>query len=103
MNFDKIIKQLKEEIPPTKADAEEMKENIKTFIMLKEIKNKKTKTKEDLEKACKALCYSSLAFCCDITKPCLFRNSVLDALGISMKEFRERKMKLHREFMGEVC
>ena len=98
MNFDRLIKQLKAEIPQTKADAEEMEGDIKTFIMLKEIKDKKVKTRVDFEKACGSLCYKSLAYCCDIFKPCMYRNAVLDSLNISMKEFREKKMKMHREF-----
>ena len=99
MNFNKIIKELKAEKPENKEEALELKQDIKTFSMLKKIKEKKVKTKKDFERACGALCYESLAFCCDITKPCLHRNAVLDALGISMKEFRERKMKLHGEFV----
>ena len=98
MNFDKIIKDLKAEKPEDEEEVLELKENIKNFTMLKKIKAKRVKTKRDFEKACKALCYGSLAFCCDISNPCLFRNAVMNALGISMKEFRKRKKRWHEEF-----
>lgn len=101
MNFDKLIKELKAEKPEDKEEALELKQDIKTFTMLKKIKAKKTKTRADFEKAFKALCYSSLAFCCDITKPCLHRNAVLDTLGVSLKEFRKRKMRWHEKFIDD--
>ena len=99
MNFDKIIKDLKAEKPEDVEEALEQKENIKTFTMLKKIKAKKVKTRADFEKAFEALCYGSPSFCCDITKPCMHRNGMLDALGISIKEFRALKMKWHEEFI----
>lgn len=99
MDFNKLIKQLKAEKPEDVEEALEIKEDIKVFTMLKKIKEKKIKTKADFEKAFKALCYGSPAFCCDITKPCLHRNGMLDALNISIKEFREIKMKWHEEFI----
>ena len=67
--------------------------------MLKKIKAKKVKTKIDFEKAFESLCYLSPVFCCNIGKPCMIRNAVLDALGISLKEFRKIKMKWHEEFV----
>jgi len=101
MNLDKLIKQLKAEKPENKEEALELKQDIKTFTMLKKIKTKKVKTRADFEKAFKALCYSSPTFCCDITKPCMHRNAVLDALGVSLKDFRKIKMKWHEEFLEE--
>ena len=94
MNLNKLINQLKAEKPENKEEALELKQDIKTFTMLKKIKTKKVKTRADFERACGALCYESLAFCCDITKPCLHRNAVLDALGISMKELNKQLMLL---------
>ncbi len=99
MNFDKLIKQLKAEKPEDIEEALEIYENIKTFTMLKKIKDKKVKTKSDFKKAFSGLCYGSIAFCCDITKPCLFRNSVLHALGISLKDYSKIKKKWNDEFV----
>lgn len=99
MNFDKIIKDLKEQKPEDMEEILEIEEDIKTFTMLKKIKVKKIKTKRDFEKAFGALCYGSPSFCCDTNKPCLHRNAVLDALGISLRAFRKIKMKWHEEFV----
>ena len=99
MNIDKIIKQLKAEKPQDNEEAEEQKDNIKNFTMLKEIKNKKVKTKADFKKAFSALCYGSITFCCDITKPCLSRNAVLNSLGISIKDYSKIKKKWGDEFI----
>jgi len=87
--------------PEDEEEAEELKEELKNFLLLKKIKEKKIKTKQDFEKACKTLCYESLAFCCDINKPCLSRNAVLDALKISLKDFRERKIKWHNKLRDD--
>lgn len=100
MNFDKIIKDLKAEKPEDIEEILEIEEDVKTFLMLKKIKAKKVKTRKDFEKAFEALCYGSPVFCCDINKPCLNRNGVLDALGISVKDFRKIKMEWHEEFVG---
>jgi len=101
MNFDKLIKEIKTQKPEDEEEALELKEDLKNFTMLKKIKAKKTKTRADFEKAFSGLCYSSPAFCCDISKPCLHRNAVLDALGVSLEEFRKRKMRWHDRFIED--
>ena len=100
MNFDKIIKDLKAEKPKDREETQEIGENIKVFTLLKKIKEKKVKTKLDFDKVFGTLCFKSIAFCCGPSNPCLLRNAVLDALGISMKDYLKIKKKWNKEFIS---
>jgi len=75
---------------------------------LKSLKEKESLTEEEVRGAMKFTCYDSLAFCCNLGengKPCFHRDSVLEALGISPKEFLRIKDdftdRIVREVMGK--
>lgn len=45
------------------------------------------------------LCYKSLAYCCSLTKPCIYRDTALAVFGISEKQFQLIKNETHQQFM----
>jgi len=47
------------------------------------------------------LCFRSLAFCCDLVKPCIERGVYCALRGIDAKTFRRVKREAHRVFKGE--
>lgn len=99
MNFNKIIDGLRTEKIEDKEEDQERKNSIKVFTLLKKIKDQKVKTKSDFDKAFGTLCHKSISFCCGKNNPCLFRNAVLDALGVSMSDYLKIKKKWDKEFI----
>lgn len=65
------------------------------YEVLKRLKDKDNKTREDIEEAMKkALCFSSIAYCCGSSenphgegKQCPFRDGFLDAIGWSVSSY----------------
>jgi TIM-barrel protein len=54
----------------------------------------------------KNTCFGSLAWCCKISSPCMFRNMTLESKGLSAREYMRCKHRLsekilHRVFDGE--
>jgi TIM-barrel protein len=47
-------------------------------------------------------CFGSLAWCCKISSPCMFRNMTLKQAGISMKEYMRLKRELSETIMNRV-
>jgi len=47
-------------------------------------------------------CFGSLAWCCKISSPCMFRNMTLKQAGISTKEYMRLKRELSDTIMGRV-
>lgn len=65
---------------------------LKKIELLSEYEKKGVKTVDDAEGLMKVLCYRNLAFCCrpktsDGGKKCLWRDSVLNILGVSKEDF----------------
>lgn len=49
---------------------------------------------KDIQDIMNITCFKSLAFCCDLVKPCSARDSAISNLGLSTSEYS----KLKREF-----
>jgi len=47
-------------------------------------------------------CFGSLAWCCKISSPCMFRNMTLKQYGISTKEYMRLKRELSDTIMAQV-
>jgi TIM-barrel protein len=47
-------------------------------------------------------CFGSLAWCCKVSSPCMFRNMTLKQLGISTKEYMRLKRELSETIMSRV-
>lgn len=47
-------------------------------------------------------CFGSLAWCCKASSPCLLRDATLEQMGLSKKEYMQRKRELSRTIMGRV-
>ena len=47
-------------------------------------------------------CFGSLAWCCKVSSPCLLRDATLEQMGISRKEYMEKKRELSRAIMDRV-
>lgn len=68
---------------------------------LKEFQNT-PRTRKSVEKVMhEVLCFHSLAFCCGLDKRCPIRNSVLQVLGMSHKDFEGYKQKCHDVLLAE--
>lgn len=93
MNFDKIIQSLE------KSKSKDAKENLKMFKILNEIKKHGNKPESDFKKAFRFLCFNSISYCCGKNKPCINRDAVLDALGVSSMEYTDLKEKWKWEFI----
>jgi putative methanogenesis marker domain 9 len=47
-------------------------------------------------------CFGSLVWCCKVSSPCLLRDATLDQMGISKKEYMQRKRELSRAIIDRV-
>jgi TIM-barrel protein len=47
-------------------------------------------------------CFGSLAWCCKASSPCLLRDATLEQMGISKKDYMEKKRELSRAIMARV-
>jgi tRNA-dihydrouridine synthase B len=47
-------------------------------------------------------CFGSLAWCCKVSSPCLLRDATLEQMGMSRKEYMQKKRELSRSIMGRV-
>ena len=47
-------------------------------------------------------CFGSLAWCCKATSPCLLRDATLEQMGMTKKEYMQRKRELSRAIMDRV-
>ena len=47
-------------------------------------------------------CFGSLAWCCKASSPCLLRDATLEQMGMSKKEYMEKKRELSRTIMQRV-
>ena len=112
-NFlERLRKMRKDEISNFEKKLKHHDETIKKFEMLKDFKENGIKNKENIEKlANNILCFHSIAYCCGspesrkkIGKDCPFRDSFLEAIGLTTKDFecyKERCEKLFWEFLKE--
>ena len=44
-------------------------------------------------------CFGSLVWCCKITKPCFMRDSVLEQIGLSPRDYMKLKKKLAEDLL----
>lgn len=70
-------------------------------------RNDYLKLKQDLVKgtpleAGKNTCFGSLAWCCKISSPCMFRNMTLNETGLSAKDYMRCKHHLAAEIMNRL-
>jgi tRNA-dihydrouridine synthase B len=47
-------------------------------------------------------CFGSLAWCCKASSPCLLRDATLEQMGLTKKEYMEKKRELSRAIMARV-
>jgi tRNA-dihydrouridine synthase B len=47
-------------------------------------------------------CFGSLVWCCKATSPCLLRDATLEQMGMSKKEYMQRKRDLSRTIMARI-
>jgi predicted metal-binding transcription factor (methanogenesis marker protein 9) len=59
--------------------------------ILKKYNGQKHFTEEEKEDILSLLCYDDLGFCCATSKPCLWRNAVMELFGISPEKFKKVK------------
>ena len=50
----------------------------------------------DVKEIMKLTCFDSLAFCCDLVKPCPVRNKAMETLGLKPEEFSKLKEEFNK-------
>ncbi|WP_292410130.1 methanogenesis marker 9 domain-containing protein [Methanoculleus sp. UBA377] len=50
----------------------------------------------------KTTCFGSLAWCCKISSPCMFRNMTLENVGLSAREYMRCKHRLSEKIMHRI-
>ena len=78
---------------------EEYKPVIEKIRIIEKLKKSKKRNSTFFVNANNILCYQSLAFCCDLIKPCIWRESCLKLLGFSNKDFSEMKDRFTRKIL----
>lgn len=112
MSVEQTVAELKKQQANAAAkDQEKYLDVIARLEPLAEIEKKNPKTLDDAVKAQASCCFMSLSYCCgtpksrfNIGKQCLFRDSVIKALGLTQEQFEEFKKRsddLLIEFLKE--
>ena len=78
---------------------EEYKPIIQKIRLVEKLKKSKKRNSTFFVNANSLTCYQSLAFCCDLIKPCIWRESCLKLLGFSNKDFSEMKDRFTRKIL----
>jgi hypothetical protein len=99
--------ELDQQLPPDKKKqlVGRAGEIIDKLKFLRDFATKDDFTEKDIREVMTFTCYDSLAFCCNLGeagKPCFYRDSVLEALGISPEEFIRIKNEFTNRIIGEV-
>lgn len=97
--FKEAIDKREREIAKEDAEAKRrMAELREKYEILKRLKDKTPKTKEDVEDAMKKVLCFSIAYCCGTPlnphgggKQCPFRDGFLDALGLAYQDYESFK------------
>ncbi|HOI57558.1 MULTISPECIES: methanogenesis marker 9 domain-containing protein [unclassified Methanoculleus] len=50
----------------------------------------------------RSTCFGSLAWCCKISSPCMFRNMTLESRGLSAREYMRCKHRLSEKIMNRI-
>ena len=80
---------------------EEYKPVIEKIRIIEKLKKSKKRNSTFFVNANSLTCYGSLSFCCDLVKPCLYRDNCLHLLGISNKKFSEMKDEFTRNILDK--
>ncbi len=57
---------------------------------------------EEINEIMEDTCWSSLAFCCDLEKPCPERDMVMEDLGISKEDFTNLKQNFNKDLYNLI-
>ncbi|GAI49389.1 unnamed protein product [marine sediment metagenome] len=74
---------------------DEIVQNLK----LLENVSQEPRTRENVIEAMSVTCWGSLAFCCGLEKRCMWRNLVMEVIGMKKKEYQKLKDKFTEEIL----
>jgi len=94
----KTIEILEEHIKKHTDDIVDKQQKIK---LLKKYKDKKPPYNNgESEEILTLICYGSLAYCCGLNKGCVWRDSALNLLDVSTKDYLKLKKEFHDKIMN---
>jgi predicted metal-binding transcription factor (methanogenesis marker protein 9) len=104
IDFDQLLDKLKGNLKRTRKPEkrEQFTDFIQKFETLKEIDQKEMLTEEDINKAMSVTCYENIGYCCGLAKPCLWRDSCRQALGIDDETYVEVKEQVVWEILNRL-
>jgi len=104
IDFNQLLKKLKGSLKRTKMleRREQLTDFIQKLEMLKEIDQKEMLDEEDINRAMSVTCYENIGYCCGLTRPCLWRDSCRQALGIDDEAYVEVKEEVVWEILGRI-
>jgi len=92
--IEKIREECENQIKEKQRKLESMRKNVGWII--KALKGEIEPSEDEIRSL---LCFKSLAYCCGLKKPCIYRDAARALLGISDEEFVRLKEELDRRFM----
>jgi predicted metal-binding transcription factor (methanogenesis marker protein 9) len=93
VDFDQLIAKLQKNLKRAKSTGkrEQLEDYIRKLEICQQISEKEMVTEEDVTKAMSVTCYQNIGYCCGLEKPCLWRDSCRQALGIDDEVYVEVK------------
>lgn len=93
VDFDRLIQKMEKNLKRVKSQErrEELEDYIQRLRLSKEVAEKELLTEEDIKKAMSVTCYENIGYCCGLSKPCIWRDSCRQALGIDDETYVEVK------------
>lgn len=95
--LDKTMEALKDHIAEQTGDITETKGKIELLEKYRDRKPPYNNGASD--EILTLICYGSLAYCCGLKKPCVWRDSALNLLEISAKDYEKMKKEFHDKIM----
>lgn len=94
-----IINVLKEEQEKSDQKNMELIGKFKNLLSLMDkYKGRDKFTEREISQIQSITCYKNLGYCCSLSKECLFRDTALEIIGISRKQFKSKE-----NWVKEIC
>lgn len=104
MDFEQLIGKLQKNFKRAKSTEkrEQLEDYIRKLEICREISEKEMLTEEDVTRAMSVTCYENIGYCCGLEKPCLWRDSCRQALGIDDETYVEVKEAVIWEILNRL-
>jgi predicted metal-binding transcription factor (methanogenesis marker protein 9) len=90
-DFDQLIKKVEKNLGRARSTEKRkgIEDHIEGLKVSREIAQKQMLTERDVRRAMSVTCYENVGCCCGLEKPCLWRHSCRQALGIDDETYVE--------------